>query len=255
MVTYCRARMDDVFKALADPFRRKLLDRLNRKDGRTLGQLCENAGMTRFGVMKHLRLLEQAGLVVCRREGREKRHFLNRVPIRRIHDRWVSRYTEPMAAALSRLKTVLEDTMSDTKLVYEVFIRTTPQKLWRALTEPEFTRQYFHGTEIRSKLKKGEPFLSTLADGTKMVDGEVLECDPPNRLVHTWRAHWSPDLSDELSTVSYLIEQKGEVCKLTVIHELDGAPKTANSVKGGWPIIVSSLKTLLETGQALPLSV
>jgi uncharacterized protein YndB with AHSA1/START domain len=243
--------MDAVFRALADPFRRKLLDRLNRRDGQTLSELCEHAGMTRFGVMKHLRLLEQAGLVVTERAGREKRHYLNRVPIRRIHDRWVSRYTEPMAAALSRLKTALEEPMSETKLVYEIYIRTTPEKLWRALTEPEFTRQYFHGSEIRSKLKKGEPFLSTSADGTKMVDGEVLECEPPARLVHTWRVHWNPALSHELSTVSYLIEQKGDNCKLTVIHEVENAPGTAQAVKGGWPPILSSLKSLLETGKPL----
>jgi uncharacterized protein YndB with AHSA1/START domain len=244
--------MDAAFKALADPFRRKLLDRLNRRDGQTLGELCERAQMTRFGVMKHLRVLEQAGLVATQRAGREKKHFLNRVPIRRIHDRWVSRYTEPMAAALSRLKTALEDPMSDTKLVYEIYIRTTPEKLWRALTEPEFTRQYFHGTEIRSKLKAGGPFLSTTSDGTKMVDGQVLECDPPRKLVHTWRVHWDPALSHELSTASYLIEQQGENCKLTVTHELDDAPLTAAQVKGGWPAIISSLKTLLETGAPLP---
>lgn len=247
--------MDDVFKALADPFRRKLLDRLNRRDGQTLAQLCERAEMTRFGVMKHLGVLEKAGLIVTQKQGREKKHYLNRVPIRRIHDRWVSRYTEPMAAALSTLKTALEEAMSDNKLVYEIFIHTTPEKLWRALTEPEFTRQYFHGTEIRSKLKKGEPYLCTTPDGTKMVDGDVLECDPPRKLVHTWRVHWDPALSHELSKVSYLIEQKGENCKLTVIHELEEAPLTAAQVKGGWPTIISSLKTLLETGKPLPLEV
>ena len=246
--------MDAVFKALADPFRRKLLDRLSRRDGQTLGELCERADMTRFGVMKHLRVLERAGLIVTEREGREKKHYLNRVPIRRIHDRWVSRYTEPMAAALSRLKTVLEDSMSDTKLLYEIYIRTTPEKLWQALTEPEFTRQYFHGTEIRSKLKKGEPFLSTTPDGTKMVDGEVLECDPPHKLKHTWRAHWDPALSHELSTVTYTIEKSGENCKLTVIHEVENAPLTAGQVRNGWTPILSSLKSLLETGKPLAMS-
>jgi uncharacterized protein YndB with AHSA1/START domain/DNA-binding transcriptional ArsR family regulator len=243
--------MDAVFKALADPIRRELLDRLNRRDGQTLSQLCERVEMTRFGVMKHLRVLEAAGLIVSERVGREKQHYLNRVPIRRIHDRWVSRYTEPMAAALSRLKSALEDSMSDTKLVFETYIRTTPEKLWAALTEPEFTRQYFHGTEIRSKLKKGGPFLSTTADGTKMVDGDILECDPPNKFVHTWRVHWDPALSHELSKVSYLIEKKGETCKLTVVHEVENAPLTAGKVKGGWVPILSSLKSLLETGKPL----
>jgi uncharacterized protein YndB with AHSA1/START domain len=243
--------MDAIFKALADPVRRKLLDRLDKRGGQTLGELCQRVEMTRFGVMKHLRVLERARLVVTQREGREKKHYINRVPIQRIHERWVSRYTRPMVAALSRLKAALEDSMSDTKLVFEIFIRTTPEKLWRALTQPEFTRQYFHGTEIRSKLGKGEPFLSTTADGTKMVDGEVLECDPPNRLVHTWRVHWDPALSHELSKVSYLIEKAGENCKLTVVHEVDAAPLTAGQVKGGWVAILSSLKTLLETGKPL----
>jgi uncharacterized protein YndB with AHSA1/START domain len=244
--------MDAVFKALADPFRRKLLDRLNRRDGLTLAELCERAQMTRFGVMKHLRVLEQAGLVISERVGREKKHYLNRVPIRRIHDRWVSRYTEPMAAALSRLKTALEEPMSDPKVIYEIFIRTTPERLWRALTEPEFTRQYFHGSAITTPLRKGGRYESATADGTVLVDGEFVEVDPPRKLVHTWRVLWDPALSHELSKVTYLIEAKGENCKLTVVHECENAPLTADKVRGGWPVILSSLKTLLETGKPLP---
>ncbi|HEX7916006.1 ArsR/SmtB family transcription factor [Rudaea sp.] len=245
------SEMDAVFKALADSFRRKLLDRLNRREGQTLAELCKGADMTRFGVMKHLRLLEQAGLVVTRREGREKLHYLNRVPIRRLHDRWISRYAEPMAAALSRLKTALEEPMSEGRLVYEIFVRATPEKLWRAITQPEFTRQYFHGSAITTPLKKGGPYRSEAADGTLLVDGEFLECDPPRRLVHTWRVHWNPALSHELSTVTYEIEQRGDNCKLTVTHEVAQAPQTAAVVKGGWPAILSSLKSLVETGKPL----
>jgi uncharacterized protein YndB with AHSA1/START domain len=243
--------MDVVFKALADPFRRQLLDRLNRRDGQTLAELCERAQMTRFGVMKHLRVLEQAGLITTERAGREKKHYLNRVPIRRIHDRWVSRYTEPMAAALSRLKTALEEARPDTKLIFEIHIRTTPEKLWKAITDPEFTRQYFHGSAITTPLKVGGPYRSASADGTLLVDGEFVEIDPPRKLVHTWRVHWDPALRHELSKVSYLIEQHGDHCKLTVIHEVENAPLTAAQVKGGWPAILSSLKTLLETGKPL----
>jgi DNA-binding transcriptional ArsR family regulator len=99
---------DLVFKALSDPTRRHLLDRLFDRDGRTLTDLESELAMTRFGVMKHLRVLEDAGLVVCRRSGREKLHHLNPVPIRRIHDRWIDKYTEPHVAALSDLKTRLE---------------------------------------------------------------------------------------------------------------------------------------------------
>jgi DNA-binding transcriptional ArsR family regulator len=99
---------DRVFKALGDPTRRFLLDRLFRRDGRTLTELASELEMTRFGVMKHLRLLEDAGLVLTRRSGREKLHFLNPVPIRLIHDRWIDKYTERQVSALTRLKTALE---------------------------------------------------------------------------------------------------------------------------------------------------
>ena len=100
---------DGVFKALADPTRRHLLDRLFDEDGRTLGQLEEGLQMTRFGVMKHLRVLEEAGLVVTRRAGREKHHFLNPVPIRELHDRWIDKYTERRVSALLDLKSELEE--------------------------------------------------------------------------------------------------------------------------------------------------
>jgi len=101
--------MDKVFKALADPTRRGLLDRLFERDGRTLGELEEGLSMTRFGVMKHLRVLEEAGLLTTQRRGREKLHFLNPVPIRLVYERWVSKYSEPWASALSELKTELEE--------------------------------------------------------------------------------------------------------------------------------------------------
>jgi DNA-binding transcriptional ArsR family regulator len=101
--------MDEVFKALADPTRRELLDRLFERDGQTLGELEEGVSMTRFGVMKHLKVLEEAGLLTTRRRGREKLHFLNPVPIRLVYERWVSKYAEPWASALSELKTEIEE--------------------------------------------------------------------------------------------------------------------------------------------------
>src|SRR6195256_491887 len=113
--------MDEVFRALADPTRRSLLDELFREDGQTLSALEERFPMSRFGVMKHLKQLEDAGLVVTRRRGRQKLHFLNPVPIRLVHDRWVSKYAEPWAAALSGLKSRLERTMEK---VFEIFIKT-----------------------------------------------------------------------------------------------------------------------------------
>src|ERR1700748_3248914 len=102
--------MDEVFRALADPTRRSLLDELFKADGQTLSALEQRLPMTRFGVMKHLQVLEQAGLVVTKRRGREKLHFLNPVPIRLVHDRWVSKYAEAWAAGLSDLKHTLEKT-------------------------------------------------------------------------------------------------------------------------------------------------
>src|SRR4051812_20928803 len=127
--------MDDVFRALADPTRRSLLDELFRADGQSLSALEQRLPMTRFGVMKHLKVLEEAGLVVTRRRGREKLHFLNPVPIRLVHDRWVSKYAEPWAAGLSALKTDLEEDRTMEK-GFEIYIKTTPERLWEAITDP-----------------------------------------------------------------------------------------------------------------------
>src|SRR5213596_2307629 len=110
--------MDTVFKALADPTRRSLLDELFKQDGQTLSGLEQRLPMTRFGVMKHLRVLEEAGLVTTKRRGREKLHFLNPVPIRLVHDRWVSKYAAPWAATLAELKTDLEATMGKEVAIY-----------------------------------------------------------------------------------------------------------------------------------------
>jgi uncharacterized protein YndB with AHSA1/START domain len=243
-----------VFKALADASRRKLLDRLYRRDGQTLTEMCERVSMTRFGVMKHLRVLEEAGLVMTRKEGREKLHFLNPVPIRLVHDRWVSKYRAPFAAALSDLKSRLEGTEMAETQVYEVFIRTTPQKLWQALTDGELTKRYFFGETLHSDWKAGSAWHSTGPQGSRDVEGKVVESDAPRRLVVTWRVLYDPDLSGELSRVTYLIEKRGDVCKLSATHELSDAPKTAKHVsKDGWTLVLSGLKTLLETGESMPM--
>src|SRR5580692_2926038 len=154
MVTYNRA-MDEVFRALADPTRRSLLDELFEEDGQTLSALEARLTMSRFGVMKHLHVLEQAGLVVTRRRGREKLHFLNAVPIRLIHDRWVSKYAAPFAAALSELKTDLEKTMEK---VFEIYIKTTPERLWQAIVDPQMREKYTFGIGIRSDWTVGSHY-------------------------------------------------------------------------------------------------
>ncbi|HXA33921.1 MAG TPA: metalloregulator ArsR/SmtB family transcription factor [Acidimicrobiales bacterium] len=241
--------MDDVFKALADPTRRSLLDELFREDGQTLSALEERFAMTRFGVMKHLKQLEDAGLVVSKRRGREKLHFLNPVPIRLVHDRWVSKYAEPWAAGLSGLKQRLESPMEK---VFEIYIRTTPERLWQAITDPEIRSKYNFGAGVTSDWTVGSPLKmsSPHTDGL-MGDGEVLEVDPPRRLVHTMVALWSDEVKSEgASRVTWEIEPVEDSCRLTVTH--DQLRKGANAqIFGGWPMILSGLKTWLETGELL----
>jgi uncharacterized protein YndB with AHSA1/START domain len=242
--------MDAVFKALADPTRRSLLDELFKEDGQTLSALELRLPMTRFGVMKHLRVLEEAHLVTTRRRGREKLHFLNPVPIRLVHDRWVSKYAEPWAAALSGLKRDIEEAVMEK--VFEIYIKTTPERLWEAITDPELRQRYSFGTRVTSDWTPGSRYEATGPDGTGVwVEGENLEVDPPRRLVQSMRALWSEEVKQEgLSRVTYEIEPVGDSCRLTVIH--DELREGANDeLYGGWPMILSGLKTLLETGEEL----
>ena len=247
MVTYS-VGMDPVFKALADPTRRELLDELFRQDGQTLTELEARFAMTRFGVMKHLRLLEEAGLVVARRHGREKHHFLNPVPIRLLHDRWVSKYTEPWAAGLSGLKHELERTMEK---VYELYIRTTPERLWEAIVDPEIRATYNFGAAVYSEWTPGSSIELSAPGAGALGDGVVLEAEPPHRLVHTMTALWSEDVRKEgASRVTWEIEPVGDSCRLTLTH--DELRDDANEgIFGGWPMILSGLKTYLETGEKL----
>jgi uncharacterized protein YndB with AHSA1/START domain len=241
--------MDAVFRALADPTRRSLLDNLFERDGQTLGALEERLPMTRFGVMKHLRVLEEANLVTTRRRGREKLHFLNPVPIRLVHDRWVSKYAEPWAAALSGLKTRLEERMEK---VFEIYIKTTPERLWEAITDPEMRSKYSFGMRVTSDWTPGSRYEFTGPDGAEIWgEGENLEVEPPRRLVQSYRALWSEEVKQEgTSRVTYEIEPVGDSCLLRVTH--DELREDANDeLYGGWPMILSGLKTLLETGEQL----
>jgi uncharacterized protein YndB with AHSA1/START domain len=241
--------VDEIFKALADPTRRSLLDELARADGQTLSALQERFPMTRFGVMKHLRQLEDAGLVVTRRRGREKLHFLNPVPIRLVHDRWVSKYAEPWAASLSDLKQHLENTM---ERVFEIYIRTTPERLWEAITDPEIRSKYNFGARMTSDWTPGSRIeMSVPRRDSLLGDGEVLEADPPRRLVHTMRALWDEEVTSEgFSRVTWEIEPIADSCRLTLTHDQlrEGA---TSQLYGGWPMVLSGLKTWLETGELL----
>lgn len=240
--------MDDVFRALADPTRRSLLDELFKEDGQTLSALEARLPMTRFGVMKHLRILEIAGLIVTKRRGREKLHFLNPVPIRLVHDRWVSKYAEPWAATLSDLKHELEKKTMEK--VYEIYIKTTPERLWKAITNTEMRAKYTFGAVITSDWTPGSRYEG-VGWGGPICEGENLEVDPPRRLVQSFRALWGDDVKSEgTSRVTWEIEQVGDSCRLVVTH--DQLREDANSqLFGGWPMVLSGLKTLLETGEML----
>lgn len=250
-----------VFKALADASRRQLLDLLFLKDGRPLSELEEHLPMTRFGVMKHLKVLERAGLIATRKSGRETLHFINTVPIQMVYDRWVSKYSKGWARSLTELKYDLEAikmaearTAETTKHVFEVYIKTTAEKLWQALTDGSMTEKYYYGTRAESDWQNGSAYRYLGPDGSSLVDGKVIECVQMKRLVTTFNPHWDPSTEGRTaeSRVTFEIEQLGEACKLTLVHDelIAGDPLT-EGVFRGWSEILSGLKTLLETGEPL----
>ena len=239
--------VDAVFRALADPTRRSLLDELFRQDGQTLTELVGRFEMTRFGVMKHLNQLEEAGLVVTRRRGREKLHFLNPVPIRLVHDRWVSKYAEPWAAGLSGLKQRLESSMEK---VFEIYIKTSPEQLWEAITDGEIRSKYNFGVGIASDFTPGSHFELRAGD-LLLGEGENVEVDPPRRLVQRATLLFTEEAKNEgVTRITWDIEPVGDSCRLTLTHDemREGA---IDELYGGWPMILSGLKTWLETGELL----
>lgn len=260
--------MDEVFKALADPNRRRLLDKLNARNGQSLRELCAGLGMTRQSVSKHLAVLETAHLVTTTRRGREKLHYLNAEPINAIADRWIGRYHRRHARALADLKTVLEDPpMSETSFVYTTYIHTTPDKLWQALTDPEFTSQYW-GVRFETDWTPGS-VMTWHEHGVTTTDPAqiVLESEPGRRLSYTWHTptpQWAAAVgfhdetltklaAEPRSKVTFDIEPVGELVKLTVTHEgFEPESLTLQSVSQGWPALLSNLKTLLETGTTMP---
>ena len=240
--------VDDVFKALADPTRRRLLDTLRDRGGLTLTELEAGLGMTRFGVMKHLKVLEDANLIVTRRDGRFKHHYLNALPIQEVADRWMAPYGKPLARFALDIKNALEAPMADKPdFVFETYIRTTPAKLWDALINPDMTQQYYYSSRVEADLKTGGRFRFRGPHGEVNLDGEVIEATPPRRLMTTFKAAWAPD--GEPTRVLFEIEEMGDACKLTMTHY--DYEKSKAGIETGWPLIISRLKTLLETGKPL----
>ncbi|MCC3374515.1 metalloregulator ArsR/SmtB family transcription factor [Cohnella sp. REN36] len=249
---------NEVFKALADPSRRTLLDLLHRSDGRTLNDLCAPLEMSRFGVMKHLNLLEQAGLITTRKAGREKLHYLNAVPIRQIYDRWVSKYAEPWAIGLTSLQNELEreaNMESKPRNVNRIAIKAKPEQVWQALTDPAKTSKFWFNCAIRSTWEANAPFELWKEDA-KQAEGVILDMDPPNKLVMSWRFLAIPNTADDVpSRITWEIEAHAEyagVTLVTVVHdEFEQALPTAKVLENGLPIVLSGMKSFLETGTGL----
>jgi uncharacterized protein YndB with AHSA1/START domain/DNA-binding transcriptional ArsR family regulator len=257
--------IDDVFRALADPSRRRLLDSLNAHNGQTLRELCAGMGMARQSVSKHLAVLEAANLVTTVWRGREKLHYLNAAPINDISERWIDRYEQQRVDALADLKRALENcAMDKPSFVYTTYIQTTPERLWEALTSPAFTQRYWSAT-FQTDWKPGSEMVWNLF-GVTVAHPEqvVLEADPPRRLSYTWHTFTpqlarAADVSEELfaaangeprSRVTFEIEPAGDAVKLTVVHDgLGEESAAALLVSRGWPRVLSRLKTLLETGE------
>jgi uncharacterized protein YndB with AHSA1/START domain/DNA-binding transcriptional ArsR family regulator len=244
--------MDTVFKALADKTRRYLLDRLHEHNGQTLGELCERIGMTRQSVTQHLVILEAANLISTVRRGREKLHYLNPVPLHEIQERWIDKFEHPRLRALSTMKRQAEEAMTDKPtFVYVTYIESTPEKVWQALTDPDLTAQYWGHRNV-SDWQVGSGWEHQRTDGTGIADviGTVDESSPPTRLVTTWAD--PEDATAEPSRVTFDIEPYGQIVRLTVTHENLADEVDRDAVAAGWPAVLSNLKSLIETGSALP---
>lgn len=249
--------MDTVFRALNDPSRRLLLDALFEADGQTLGSLSDLLPeMTRFGVMNHLRVLEEGGLITTRKVGRNKHHFLNPIPIRLVHDRWISKYTEPVVGAIAHLKDRLEQGGTNVTLpdhVYQAYIDTTVEDAWDAIVNGDQTVQYYYGTRVESSFAQGDPIRYLAADGAIVADGDILAIDAPKRLDITFHPRWDPEIEAEGPVrMVWVVEQSEGLVSLTVeFHDAAPGTRTYEDFVSGLPLIVSGMKTLLETGRSL----
>lgn len=246
--------MAPAFRALADPNRRVLLDRLFERDGQTLGELCAHLPeMTRFGVMKHLGVLEDAGLVTTLKVGRQKHHFLNPVPIRLVHDRWIGKFAEPIVGAMSMLKSRLEIPMDTIDHVYTVFIKASPERVWRAITDGDDTSRYYYGTRVASDWAAGSAIRYDYPDGSIAADGEVLAMEPGRSVTMSFHPRWSPELEAEGPVrMTWSVEGAEDgASRLTVTTALVPGSRTDAEFRGGVEYIVSGLKTFLETGAPL----
>ncbi|MGH9135193.1 MAG: ArsR/SmtB family transcription factor [Ilumatobacteraceae bacterium] len=247
--------MDRVFKALADPTRRYLLDRLHQHNGQTLGELCEGVEMARQSATQHLDVLEAANLVSTVRRGREKLHYLNPVPLHAIQERWIDKFERPRLRALSAVKRQAEEVaMTDRPtFVYVTYIESTPEAVWHALTDADLTAAYWGHSNV-SDWQVGSRWKHQRIDGSGIADvvGTVVESSPPKRLVSTWALPGDDTDDDLASRVTFDIEPYGEIVRLTVTHENLADDAERDEAARGWAAVMSNLKSLLETGHVLP---
>lgn len=254
MMARVRAAMDAVFKALADPTRRQLLDRLHERNGQTLGELCAQLDMARQSVTQHLAVLERANLISTVRRGREKLHYLNPVPLHEIEQRWIEKFERPRLRALSDLKRRAEepDTSEKPTFVYVTYIRSTPERVWHALTDAELTGQYWGHRNV-SDWQPGSGWEHVRTDGSGIADvaGTVIEAVPSRRLMMTFDAPGARPPGGP-TRVTFDIEPYQEIVRLTVTHENLADGHARDQVAVGWAAVLANLKSLLETGQVLP---
>jgi uncharacterized protein YndB with AHSA1/START domain/DNA-binding transcriptional ArsR family regulator len=251
--------MDPVFKALADPTRRLLLDRLRERGGQTLGELCEHLDMARQSATQHLDILVRANLVTVVRRGRERLHYLNPTPIHEIEQRWISGFDKPRLQAISAIKNQAEEyamTSGSTSVptyVYVTYIRASAEQVWQALTDADLTARYWGHANI-SDWQPGSAWEHHRVDGSGTVDvvGRVLTADPPTRLVITFEDAPDAESPREPSVVTFLVEPHHEIVRLTVTHENLPDHEMLGGISRGWPAVLANLKSLLETGEVLP---
>lgn len=244
--------MDLVFRALADPTRRRLLDSLREESGQTLGRLCGRLEMTRQSVTQHLTVLEEANLISTVRRGREKLHYLNPVPIHELQMRWLAPFEEPRLRVLYQVKHRAEEPEMTPDFVYVTYIHATPERVWEALTSADLTGEFWGHSNV-SDWRPGSPWEHRRTDGSGIADGGgvVLEADPPTRLVMTFGEAGS-GAGPEASTVTFLIEPHQEIVRLTVTQVKLASDADREAVSLGWPAVMANLKSLLETGHVLP---
>ena len=254
-----KTAMDQVFKALGDPTRRLLLDRLRARNGQTLGELCEGLEMARQSATQHLDVLVQAGLVTVVRRGRERLHYLNPAPIHEIGERWISVFDKPRLRALTAIKNQAEEyamtnqSASVPTYVYVTYIRASAQRVWQALTDADLTARYWGHANI-SDWQPGSAWEHRRVDGSGINDGvgQVLAAEPPTRLVITFDQVGAADAPQEPSVLTFLVEPYKDIVRLTVTHENLSSQEMFDGISSGWPAVVANLKSLLETGEALP---